>query len=141
MAIKLTPQEYAQKWARRLAGATEDIRRGVERVTESPMEKALEKKDKFVAQFNRAIQDGKWDRGLRRVSLPDWKDKTLNVGVARIAGGVAAAEDGMADFAGDLITHINSGTAEIERMPDITPEQRDQRALAMIRHMRTFRRG
>jgi len=37
---KLTPAEYAEKHARRLKASTEDIRKGVAKVTEAPTAKA-----------------------------------------------------------------------------------------------------
>jgi len=35
---KVTEAEFVEKWARRLKGATEDMRRGADRVTEAPGE-------------------------------------------------------------------------------------------------------
>ena len=37
---KVTPQEFAEKWARRTQGATQDYIRGIDRVTEAPGVKA-----------------------------------------------------------------------------------------------------
>ncbi len=36
MDVRLTPEEIAEKQARRLKGSLEDIRRGIDRVTVSP---------------------------------------------------------------------------------------------------------
>lgn len=137
---KLTPSEYREKHARRLKGATTDIQRGVERVTDSPMEKAAAKQDKMREGIVKAIDTGKWARGLKRVSLEDWKNKMVNVGVGRIAAGIDAAADKVEAFAAELLPHIDSGRDKIKRMPDVTLDDSINRMVEFTRHMANFER-
>ncbi len=138
--VKLTAVEYQEKHARRLTAAVEDVRRGVDRVTENPMEKAAAKQDKMLANLTKAVTDGRWAAGLKRVTLEDWKTKTRDVGANRIAAGIAAASGKVIAFAEELIPHINSGQAKLASMADITLEDNIQRMVTFTRHMATMKR-
>ena len=140
MAVKLTAEEFAEKHARRLKGSVEDIRRGIERVTDAPGPKAAAKKDKWIAKLSEQSTQDKWARRVAAVTLEEWKAKTLNKGVGRIAAGIDEAHDKVVDFAGKLIDHQNAGLGTIDKMPDLTLEDSVARASTWIRHMSKFKR-
>jgi len=137
---KLTPDEFQEKHARRLKGATEDIRKGVERVTEAPTLKAAAKVDKMRTNLNKALDDGKWERGLKRVTLEDWKSKMIDKGVGRIAAGIDAAAPKVREFASELLPHIDKVQTEIKGMPDVSLEDNINRMTTFIRGMSKFKR-
>jgi hypothetical protein len=138
---RVSPAEFADKWKRRISAATQDVRTGVERVTVAPTEKAAAKKDKMLSRLTDAMTNGKWEAGLRRVSLQDWKDAMLNKGLGRIAQGAEAATTKVEAFAGELLPHIDAGRRQLEGMPDITIEDSINRVGTFLRHMHTFRRA
>lgn len=140
MPVKLTPQEFQEKHARNLKASVPDIRRGVERVTDSPTAKAAAQQEKMLSRLTEAVASGKWAAGLRRVSLEEWKDKTLNKGIGRIAAGIDAAAPKVVAFATDLIAFENTLMSRIEAMPDLTLEDSIQRATEWIRGMAKFER-
>lgn len=140
MPVKLTPTQFREKHARNLKASVPDIRLGVQRVTESPTEKAAAQQDKMLARLTEAVSSGKWAAGLRRVTLEEWKDKTLNKGIGRIAAGVDAAAPKIEAFAADLIAFENTLMARIDTMPDLTLEDSIQRATEWIRGMAKFER-
>lgn len=137
---RLTPAEFAEKHGRRLKGAIEDIRRGIEKVSVSPTEEAIKKKDKMVARLNEAITTGKWERGLKRVSLEKWRELILNKGLQRIPAGIDSARDKVEAFASELLPHIDRGVESVKRMPDLTLEDSINRMTTFIRHMAQFRK-
>ena len=137
---KLTPAEYQEKHARRLTAAGEDVRKGIARVTVNPCELAAAKQDKMLQNLTAAVQSGKWADGLKRVSLEQWKKRATEIGVARIASGIAAAKDKVIAFAEQLLPHIDAGQAKIKTMPDITLEDNIQRMVSFTRHMSNFKR-
>lgn len=141
MAVRVNSTQFAEKWGRRLVGATQDIRNGVERVSENPAEKAVSKQDKMLNNVTRAIQDGKWARGLARVTLADWKRAITEVGIPRIAAGVDSARGKVQDFAGDLIAHENRLLSTVEGMPDVTLEDNIARMTSWVRGMSEFVRS
>lgn len=138
---KLSPQEFQEKHARRLKASTEDMRRGIDRVTESPTAKAASKQEKMLANLTASVNSGKWAAGLKRVSLDDWKKKTRDVGVNRVAAGIDAAKDKVVAFAEDLLPHIDRGKEKIKSMPDVTLDDNINRMTTFIRHMSELKRS
>jgi len=137
---KLTASEFQEKHARRLKGAVEDVRRGIDRVTENPCEKAAAKQDKMLSNLTAAVQSGKWAQGLKRVSLDTWKRKARDIGVNRIAAGIDGAKDKVIEFAEVLLPHIDRGQEKIKAMPDITLDDNINRMTSFIRHMSELKR-
>lgn len=137
---KLTAAEYQEKHARRLTAASDDVRKGIDRVTVNPCELAAAKQDKMLQNLTAAVQSGKWKAGLQRVSLQQWQDRAKNVGVGRIASGIAAAKDKVIAFAEQLLPHIDAGQNKIKTMPDITLEDNIARMVSFTRHMSEFKR-
>ena len=133
-------KKVAEKWSRRLKGAVEDIRTGVEETTKNPAEEAVKKKAKWVARMtSKEVQD-KWERRLRRVTLEDWKNAMINKGLGRISAGVDEAQDDFEEFMGELLPHIEEGQKTIEKMPDVTLEDNIRRMETFVRHMAKFSR-
>lgn len=137
---KLTAVEFQEKHARRLKAAVEDVRRGIDRVTENPTEKAAAKQDKMLTNLTAAVSSGKWAAGLKRVSLEEWKRKARDVGVNRIAGGIDNAKSKVIAFAEELLPHIDRQQAKIAAMPDVTLDDNINRMTSFIRGMSEFKR-
>lgn len=140
MPIRLNAAQFQEKHARRLKGATEDIRRGIERVTDAPSARAIAKKDKFRNNLLAAIDGGKWEAGLARVDLNMWKAAALNKGISRIGVGIDAAKDKVTQFAEQLLQYEGSLQNRIESMPDITLDDNIARMTAWARGMSEFER-
>lgn len=136
-----TPQQIAEKWSRRLTQSTADIERGVNAVTESPMEKAIAKKDKAIQNYQAAMNSGKWEAGLRRVSLQQWKNDTINKGIQRITAGANAAQPKVAAFMAELLPYQQNLKAELDNLADNTLEDSIQRMVTWTRGMANFRRS
>ena len=137
---RLTPAEFQEKHARRLKGATEDMRRGIDRVDVNPCDLAVAKQDKMLANLTASVQSGKWADGLKRVSLEDWKRKARDVGVNRVAAGIDAAKDKTIAFAEQLLPHIDRERAKLAGMADITLDDNINRMTSFIRGMSNFKR-
>ena len=138
MPILITAEEFAEKHARRLKNAVEDIRVGVGRVTESPTAKAAMKQDKMLSRLQEAVTSGKWAARLRAVPLEEWKAATIDKGINRIAAGIDAAHDKQVRFAAQLLAFEGTLQAVIDKMPDLTLEDSVSRATAWIRGMSKF---
>jgi len=137
---KLTATEFQEKHSRRLKAAVEDVRKGIDRVTENPCEKAAAKQDKMLTNLTASINAGKWASGLKRVSLEDWKRKTRDIGVNRIAAGIDGAKEKVVGFAEVLLPHIDRGIDKIKGMSDVTLDDNINRMTTFIRHMSTMKR-
>lgn len=137
---KLTAKEFQEKHARRLKQSTEDIRTGIERVTEAPTLKAAAKKQKMKTNLNAAIDSGKWERGLKRVTLEDWKKKAIEKGIGRIPAGIDEAAPKVVAFAEQLLPFQDKIQADIKKMPDVTLEDGIARMTKQVREMSKFQR-
>lgn len=137
---KLTAVEFQEKHARRLKAAVEDVRKGIDRVTENPCEKAAAKQDKMLTNLTAAVTSGKWADGLKRVSLEDWKKKARDIGVNRIAAGIDGAKTKVIAFAEQLLPHIDREKAKLASMPDVTLDDNINRMTSFVRGMANFKR-
>lgn len=138
---KLNAQQFAEKWQRRLQSAAPDIQNGINRVDQSPTEKAASKKDKMLQNLTQAVQSGKWENGLRRVTLADWKRAAIEKGVPRISQGAAGAAPKVTQFAAQLLPFQDSLQQQVNSMPDLTIEDSIARMTAWVRGMSKFQRG
>ena len=139
--VKLNAAEIADKWRRRAEAAASDYEKGTARVSVSPTEKAAAKKDKYKANLIKAIDEGKWEKGLKAVSLEEWKKSVADKGVPNYATGIRASESKMEGFMSELIPFQTSLQSEIDRMPDITLADSIARATKWIEGMAKFKRS
>lgn len=140
MAIP-TPQEAARRWAANTKAAKKSYEAGIRAVTSSPMEKAASKAQQYADGVARAVSEGRYQAGLRSVSIQQWQDAALGKGLARLDSGVTAAEPKMLAFQSEVLPFIQQVQNTVRNMPNNTEEERDQRMLANARLMRGFRRS
>lgn len=132
---RVTAQEYAEKWSRRLKGSTEDIRRGIDRVAEAPGEAAARSKDLMLAKVTAAINDGTWESQVRGVSKEDWQRAAKDKGIGRIAQGVDSAMPKQTNMADRLLAAVDSSVAAANRVKRGTLEDNIQRMTIFVRSM------
>lgn len=140
LMARITPEEAAEKLARRLKGATADIERGVRNVSVSPTAAAAAKKEKWLAGITEAANNGKWEARLRAVTKEDWQTKMLSKGIPRIAAGIDAAKDKVTEFYSQLFPFQDRLVAKIKQMPDTTLEDSINRMGEFARGMANFQR-
>ena len=137
---RITPEEAAGKWQRRLSGAGEDIRRGIQNVSVAPGVKAAQQQPKMRAKTLAAIDDGSWARNTAAIGLEQWKNAALTKGVDRIASGAAGAEPKMASFMRQLLPAVDSAVSKVSAMPSNTLDENINRMTTYIREMAKFRK-
>lgn len=135
---RVTPQEAAEKHARRLTAAGEDIRRGIERVTEAPGRAAAAQQVKMLANTTEAITSGKWARRVAAVPLEEWKRQATDKGLARIGPGIAAARQKQEEFYAKLLPFVDTARTSIRAMPSTTLDDRINRMVSFSRKMAEF---
>lgn len=133
--VTLSPSQISDKWNRRMKGAITDIQAGVDSVTENPAEKAIAKQDKMLQNLTKAVNDGRWAGGLKKVTLADWKSKTKEKVGQRLASGVDGAMGKRQQFDQYLVNTLNGVLPQISNMPDMTFEDSVNRVRAVMEHM------
>lgn len=137
---KLSPREVAEKQVRKAQAASEDYIRGVRSVTESPMAKAVSKKEKFKNNLMRAIDSGKWENNTAAVPMEEWARKTETVGAPRYSEGVGAALEKTVAFQEEFLPFVRSVQEKVNSMPDATPEQRIAKMVENAKSISKFQR-
>jgi len=137
---KLTPDEFADKHARRLKGAIGDMEQGINKVTTAPGKAAGAKASKMLANLTAKVQDGTWKRRVEAVPLDEWKSKMIAKGLPRVAGGIDAARGKMVDFAGQLLPAVDAAQGKVKAMPDLTIEDSINRMTTFVREMAKFKK-
>ena len=132
---KVTPAQYAEKWGRRLRGAGEDIRRGIERVDKAPGVAAAASQELMLQKVTEAVNSGLWAKRVASVSLDDWKKSALEKGVPRIPAGVEAATEKMEKIAEELLPAVDAAAAAANALPKGTLEDSIARSAMFMREM------
>jgi hypothetical protein len=114
--------KVAQKWATNLGASTQSITDGINAVTVAPTAAAAAKKGAMLQRLTAAVNSGKWEKGLNRVSLTDWKTATITKGVQRIASGAQAAEPKMQAFMTQWLPVAQQISDQVKTMPKLTVE-------------------
>lgn len=133
--VKLTPAEISAKWEKRAIAAVPDAIDGVNRVTDSPMDKAAAAQDKMLAGVTAAVQSGKWANSLKAVPLDQWKKVTAEKMTQRMAGGITAAAPKRKKFDEYLVQTLNDILPTINAMPTMTLEDSINKMTAQVRAM------
>jgi hypothetical protein len=135
---RLTAEQIFDKYSRRIKGATQDMEIGVRNVTKSPMETAASKAEKWINSLQDSFAKGNWQRGLRSISLDDWKNAMITKGIGRVAAGVDGSKTKFITFMGQLLTYQDTVLAEIDKMPDNNIEDSIARQNHWTRRMAQF---
>jgi len=114
---RVTAQEFADKWGRRLKAATPDIQAGIKRVTVAPGVKAAAQSAVMLNNLSARVNDGSWGRAVAGVSLSDWQNAASTKGVARIAQGVDGAQGKVANMAVKLLAAVDGAVSVVDRTP------------------------
>ena len=85
--------------------------------------------------------DGTWQERVSGVSLSSWKASAKDKGAGRISAGVQGAQQDVQRFATELLQAVDSASAEVNAMPDLTLEDRIQKSVAFQRRMAEFKRS
>lgn len=135
----ISPQEALRRWKKNAGEATESYKAGVQAVTENPAAKAAAAADDYARGVREAVESGRYQAGLGRVTLQGWKDKAANTGARRYADGIKDGETKMAAHLSQFLPFLAQVKAEVDAMPSSTEADRDARVLHQIRRAREYR--
>lgn len=139
MPVKATTQDAVQKWLTNLGAATDRMTSGAQRVTKAPGQSAAAAADKWLARVTASKQ--KFATNVARVSLQDWQNSYINIGIPRVAQGAQAKQAKFAGFLDEFLPYLQRGVAQIDQMPNVTLQDGIARATAMIQYNAKFKRG
>lgn len=129
---RLDPQSGTSKWVNNLSNATSSITDGVNKVSVAPGQLAAAQVNTWLARIQQSAQ--KWATNVGGVSLAQWKEAMINVGIPRIAQGAQAKQSKYLAFAQKFYPYVEQGQAQVKAMPKVTLQDGINRAVAMIKH-------
>lgn len=132
---RVTADEYAEKWSRRLKASTEDIRKGIDKVDAAPGVKAARAQELMLRRLTDSITSGKWANQVGAVSLDSWKASAKGKGVERIARGVDDATPAQVAMAQKLLAAVDSAAAKARALPKGSIEDSINRMTTFVREM------
>ena len=123
---KISPADAAARWAQGAAGASTRYVEGAMSVTAAPGAKAAAKKEKYRLGVTQAVD--KWASKVASVPLQSWQAAVAEKGASRYSQGVAGAETKMASFNQQFFPFLQGVQNTLAAMPDMTLEQRAEKA-------------
>jgi hypothetical protein len=92
----LNPQQVADKWAQKAGNAVSDYKAGIMSVTTAPGQLAVAAQNVMTANWNDAVNSGRWAARTGAVSLGSWQQAASTKGANKYASGVNAGKAKMA---------------------------------------------
>jgi len=129
--------DVAAKWSRNAQAATQDYTDGVQRTDVDPTALAIAAGPRYLQRVQDAYNSGKWANALRRVGKAGWQAATL-AKASNYGTGVGAAEAKVASAFGPLLAYEATVQSRINSMPNVTLQDRINRAAEWIRQMAAY---
>lgn len=139
MPVRATPDQAVAKWLTNIGAATDRMTAGAQRVQKAPGQAAAAAADKWLQRVTAA--KAKFAANVARVSLQDWQNAYINIGIPRVSQGAQAKQHKVLAFQTEFLPYLSRGVAQIDAMPSTTLEDGIARATAMIRYNSKFKRG
>lgn len=132
MPVKADAQQATTKWLQNIGTATDRMKAGAMAVTVAPGQKAAAAADKWLLRVQQA--QAKYKNNVGRVSLQDWQNAYIQVGIPRVSQGAQAKQAKYTAAMADFLPYLAQGVAKIDAMPKTTLQDSIARAVAMINH-------
>lgn len=126
----LTPQQISSKWLTNLQGATTAMTDGVNAVQTAPGQLAAQQSALWLQRIQQS--QAKWANRVAAVSLADWKNSMIQLGIPRAQAGAAAKQSRYTAFITEYMQFLGPQVAQIKQMPKGSISQSVARAAAMI---------
>lgn len=139
MPVKSNSADATAKWLANLSAASGRMQSGAMAVNKAPGLAAAAAADKWLAKVT--ASKAKFAARVGSVSLQDWQNSYVNVGIPRVAQGAQAKQGKVQAFFDEFLPYLQRGMATIDNMPSVTLEDGIARASAMIRYNAKFKRG
>ncbi len=130
-----SPQDVAKKWSRNAGQAVADMKKSIEQLTVNPMEMAAQSGAAYIAGVQEAFSSGRWEAGLRKVPVSEWKQRFITIGLPRYQEGAQKNEAKMAAFMSKFLPQVEQIKAQVRAMPKASKSERIQRMLANVEMM------
>src|SRR5215469_13095915 len=107
MPVKTTSADATAKWLANLSNSSARMQAGAMRVQTAPGQAAAAAADKWLAKVTAA--KAKFASRVASVSLQDWQNSYINVGIPRVAQGAQAKQAKVTAFFDQFLPYLQAG--------------------------------
>jgi hypothetical protein len=134
-------QRVKDKFQQRVAASAGEYAAGVQDPSKPWLASYVRASDKMKAQTMAALNENRHVKGAQSAGDQKWKDRAADVGAQRYGAAATTAAENFGAVLNDVLAAGDAGNKAAEAMPDATPEQREQRALASMRAIKNYWRS
>ena len=102
--------QVVAKWKRKVAGAAEDYRDGINNPKADWQTETLKAESRYKTGVTQAASEGRFGKGVSKAGTEKWKKGAIEKGISRWPEGVAMAEDEYRSGMGDVLNTISGVT-------------------------------
>lgn len=137
MPVRATAASATTKWLTNLTAAQASMKTGAMNVQTSPGVLASQAADKWLARVT--ASKAKFAQNSANVTLQQWQNAYVNVGIGRAVQGAQAKQNNVTAFQQQFLPYLATGVAKIDAMPKNTLQDGVARAVAMINYNAGFK--
>lgn len=136
--MPVNESEFIKRWKEGVANGSTKYIDGIKNCQVNPADEAIKAKEKARRRYNEAMDNGKWEAGLRNTSREFWQSQAINSGASKYANSTAKGEAKLRRVASELVANYNKAKELAASMPNVTDQDAENRMLANVRLMREF---
>lgn len=126
----LTPQQVSQKWLTNFGNAATAMTDGVNAVQTAPGQQAAAQAALWLQRLQQS--QTKWANRVSAVSLGDWKNAMITLGIPRAQQGATAKQARYTTFITEYLNFLTGAVSSVRAMPKGSLAQSIARSNAMI---------
>lgn len=136
-----TPEQIAEKFGRRVAGAGADYVAGVQSPIRDWAQATAAAEPRWKQALQEAMSKGSYARGVAKAGTARWQERASTIGASRYTAAAPEAAARYAAVAGKIMQAANAARDAATRMPNATQDQRLQRAMAAMKAISSYWKG
>jgi len=129
VAVK-NPTQVTAKWLTNYQGAATSMTTGAQGVTQAPGIAAAAAQAYWLTRIQASA--AKWAANVAAVTLPEWQQAYINLGISRGQAGAQAKQGKYLTFITSYLQFLSTQVPQIKAMPKGNIQQSVARAAAMI---------
>ena len=126
----LTPAQISTKWLNNYQGSSTAMQQGAQAVTQAPGVAAAAAVQVWLQRLQ--ASSAKWQAKVSAVTVQEWQQAYINLGIPRGQAGAAAKQQKYTTFITAYMQFLTGAVAQVKAMPKGTLQAGINRAVAMI---------
>ena len=114
---------------------------GLKNPSRDPIKAAIDSKEKYKNNTMKALQEGRWEKNLAKVTHADIVKVAEALGTTVFTQGISAREGKIKSAMSELQPKLQAVSNAIQNLPNATEADRDKRVLENLKMMRKIASG